>query len=69
MSVFPLLIVFLLMTLIAELVVIGPRALRSALRGEEVKIQAASARALLVLLSAQILLVVGWALLLRGRPF
>lgn len=69
MSVFPLLVVLLLMTLLAELVVVGPRLIRSAVRGEGFRVAPASARLLLALVAAQVVLVVAWALLLRGRQF
>jgi hypothetical protein len=67
-SVFPLLIVLLLMALLAELVVAGPRAVRSVMRGEGFRVPPASARLLLLLVAVQIVLVVAWAVLLRGRP-
>jgi hypothetical protein len=67
-SVFPLLIVLLLMVLLAELLVIGPRAMRSAMRGEGLRISPASTRLLLVLVVVQVGLVVAWFVLLRGRP-
>ncbi|HWH23516.1 MAG TPA: hypothetical protein VNW68_01345 [Candidatus Limnocylindria bacterium] len=69
MSFFPWLIVLLLMALIAELVVVGPRAIRAIRRGEGVRIEPASARLLLALVVIQVVLVIGWALLVRGRPF
>lgn len=67
MSVFPLLVLLLLMALIAELVVVGPQAVRSIARGEGFHVKPASARALLVLVGLQIAIVLAWALLSRGR--
>ena len=68
MSVFPLLLLLLLMALIAELIVVGPRVVRSVLRGEGLRISPASTRLLIVLVLVQLALVVTWFLLLRGRP-
>jgi hypothetical protein len=67
-SVFPLLVVLLLMALIAELLVVGPRAVRSVMRNEGFRVPPASARVLLLLVAVQIVLVVAWVVLLRGRP-
>lgn len=65
MSFFPWLIALLLMALVAELVVVGPRAVRSIVRGEGIRISPASARLLLVLVGLQITLVIGWAIFFR----
>jgi hypothetical protein len=67
-SFFPLLVVLLLMALVAELVVVGPRLARSVVRGEGFRVSPASARVLLLLVLVQIALVLVWAVLLRGRP-
>lgn len=69
MSVFPFLIVLLLMTVVAELVVVGPRLVRSVVRGKGFRASTASARVLFVLVLAQTVLVVAWAVLMRGRLF
>ena len=66
MSLFPWLILLLLMALVAELVVVGPRALRSVVRGEGFRVAPASARVLLVLVLIQITLVAIWALVFKG---
>jgi len=66
-SLFPLLIVVLLMALVAELLVVGPRLVRSAVRGQGLRFSPASARVLLLLVVVQVAVVVAWAVLLRGR--
>jgi hypothetical protein len=68
MTIFPWLILLLLMTLIAELVIVGPRAVRSIMHGEAVRIEPVPARLLLLLVGGQILLVLGWALLFKQQP-
>lgn len=65
MSFFPWLILLLLMALLAELVIVGPRALRSIMRGEGVHVTPASAKAVLLLVVLQIGLVTAWLLFLR----
>ncbi|MDP8905558.1 MAG: hypothetical protein M3N29_09670 [Chloroflexota bacterium] len=68
MSLFPWLVVLLLMALVAELIVVGPRAILSAVRGEGFRVTPASARALLLLVGLQVAIVIGWALLVgRGE--
>ncbi len=64
-TIFPWLILLLLMALIAELIIVGPRAIRSLVRGEGLHFEPASLRALLALVVAQIVLVVVWAFLFR----
>lgn len=65
MSFFPWLILLLLMALLAEIVIVGPRALRSIMRGEGVHVTPASAKAVLLLVVLQIGLVTAWLLFLR----
>lgn len=65
MSFFPWLILLLLMALLAELVIVGPRALRSIMRGEGVRVAPGSAKAVLLLVVLQIVLVVAWLLFFR----
>jgi hypothetical protein len=67
MTFFPWLIVLLLMALIAELAIVGPRALRSIIRGEGIHVTPASARAVLLLVLLQLALVIGWLLFFRPR--
>lgn len=67
MSLFPWLVVLLLMAVVAELVIVGPRAIRSMLRGEGMRVSPASVRALVVLIGLQLALVIGWALLVGTR--
>jgi hypothetical protein len=67
MSFFPWLIALLLMALIAELLIVGPRAVRSLMRGEGLHVEPASLRALLVLVVVQIVLVVAWAVYFRQQ--
>jgi hypothetical protein len=67
MSIFPWLIVLLLMALIAELLIVGPRAVRSLARGAGLHVEPASLRMLLVLVVAQIVLVVAWAIFFRQQ--
>ena len=66
MSFFPWLILLLLMALLAELVIVGPRAVRSIVRGEGVRVTPGSARAVLLLVVLQIVLVVAWLLFFRS---
>ena len=65
MSLFPWLIIVLLMVLIAELAIVGPRALRSIRRGEGFHVTPASARAVLLLVLVQIGLVIVWVALFK----
>lgn len=66
MTIFPWLLVLLLMALIAELVIVGPRAFRAIVRGERIQVTPASARAVLLLVLFQIGLVAAW-LIIFGR--
>ncbi|MDQ3937264.1 MAG: hypothetical protein M3253_01130 [Chloroflexota bacterium] len=61
MTFFPWLVLLLLMALVAELLIVGPRAIRLLLRGEPVQVRPASARAVLALIVLQLVLVVVWA--------
>ena len=65
MTFFPWLILLLLMALLAELVIVGPRAVRSIMRGEGVHVTPASAKAVLLLVLLQIGLVTAWLLFFR----
>jgi hypothetical protein len=67
-TLFPWLLVLLLMALIAELIIVGPRATRSLMRGEGMHFEPASLKMLLALVIVQIVLVVIWVLLLRQAP-
>ncbi|HUG48691.1 MAG TPA: hypothetical protein VMP67_09785 [Candidatus Limnocylindria bacterium] len=66
MTFFPWLILLLLMALLAELVIVGPRALRSIRRGEGMRVSPGSARAVLLLVVLQVALVATWLIFFRS---